>query len=134
MERLYKLENDKCLDYAVLQGCFAGMFGKVVQIAPVDDTCLDIKSKLVSYVASWVYLFDMYIDLECDRASGSFNAILQNGGDDESKMIVRNILTEVLSDAEKLCNLLPYSAETEIIQNIISYGLPMQMRTHGVIL
>jgi len=128
MIELYRLEKMKCSDYSTLIKCFSGMFEVIIQEASSLTTNSDIKSKLIYNVASWIYLFDMYVDIEKDTSTGDFNAIILNGGDKEAKKNIYEILITVLKEAESLSNLLPYSNETSIIQNIVSYGLPMQMK------
>jgi hypothetical protein len=126
MRQLYALEDCKCSDYPALQDCFADMMSSIVISAPISDDTLDIKAKIVYHVAAWVYLFDMLIDIEADKKSGDFNAILLNGAVDAQNDVL-DILTGHIHDAEQLSRLLPYSEEVAIIQNIISYGMPMQM-------
>ena len=130
LKQLYVLEGNKCTDYAVLQDYFAGMFHSIVSAAPANDELLDIKGKLVYHVAAWIYLFDMLIDMEKDEKSGDFNAILLNGGKDAQDAVCEILATHI-NDAEQLSRFLPYSDEVAIIQNIISFGLPSQMKEHN---
>jgi len=126
MKQLLLLERSRCANYALLQDCFAEILSSVVKSAPIDDELLEIKAKLIYHVAAWVYLFDMLIDMDVDMKSGSFNAILLNGGKSVQNDVYA-ILSSHIHEAELLSNLLPFSDEASIIQNVISFGLPLQM-------
>ncbi|MBR5020995.1 MAG: hypothetical protein IKY17_05135 [Oscillospiraceae bacterium] len=127
MAKLQELEQRQCGDWEQLDRCFPQILYDIFDCAPIRDEFTQVRGMLSRHVAAWVYWFDMLQDLEQDRHDGSYNAILLQGDEARAVAKVRELLYQHLADAEALCDLLPYSDETEIIRNIVTMGLPGQM-------
>lgn len=129
MEKLYKLESSRCNDLKELEKCFASIFYDVFLFAPVGDEYISTKAEIAYHVGAWVYWFDMLNDVEEDRQSGNFNAILLQKFPSNAEAEVRNLCLDHLGIAETLVELLPYNDRIAIIQNVVCLGLPLQMDT-----
>lgn len=127
LETLRTLEQEKTTDLDALENSFCGIFRELYRNTPYADDCTELRGQIAFHIAAWVYWFDMLQDVDEDKKSGNFNAILLG---DESVMITRitERLTAHLEAAETLCEALPHSRFVGIIRNIIAYGLPMQMQ------
>lgn len=127
MDKLYSLEQERCSDLIMLENCFTSMFYDFFQRFEKRDELSKVKGELASHVAAWVYWFDMYIDMEKDRSSGDFNAILLQKDLSKGKAWVWDRMLYHLESAEQLLNVLPNSDNTGIIRNVLEIGLPLQM-------
>lgn len=76
----------------------------------------------------------MLQDLEEDRKEHTFNAILLHEDEDSAISRVKALLIMHITEAEALCELLPYTDNMAIIQNIVANGLPRQMLDAGILL
>lgn len=132
MRNIVAMEQQHCTDWNLLDHCFSDILYQVFLCAPHKDEFTDIRAQLSRHVAAWVYWFDMLQDLEEDRKEHSYNAILLN--EDESSAIskVKELLITHIAEAEALCELLPYTDNMAIIQNIVTTGLPRQMLEAGI--
>ena len=128
MSSLNKLEASKCSDFTILVNCFAGCFSDIFLFAPIHDEFSVIRAKIAYHIAAWVYLFDMLQDVADDRKTDNFNAILLQENEYDGKVQVLELLNEHIVEAIKLLDLLPYSPNIPILNNIISIGLPLQIR------
>lgn len=133
MEGLVKLEEAGCRDFDALENCFPSILYDAVLFAPEQDAFAEVRGRLAKHVAAWVYWFDMLQDLEEDRKVGSFNAILLYEDEGYAFSQLKDRLLLHLSEAEMLCEVLPYTDATAIIRNIVTVGLPKQMKDAGVI-
>lgn len=127
MQTLYGFENQKCSSFTMLEQCFASSFSDMFLLSPVEDEFALIRSEIAYHVAAWVYLFDMLQDMEKDRKSKDFNAILLQLNEDSGKAEVEELLTAHIAKAVELLDLLPYSPNIPILKNIVSLGLPLQV-------
>lgn len=130
MLELNQLEKKKCVDFETLERCFASVFTDVCACDPSADEYADIKGKMAYHIASWVYWFDMLLDMNKDRDSHDFNAILLQSSESEGRLRVLRSLNEHLEKAEWLCGHLPFSDGTAILSNIICVGLPAQLEAY----
>lgn len=126
MQMLYVLEQQKCKDFMVLEQCFAGCFSDMFALAPGEDAFSSVRGEIAYHVAAWVYLFDMLEDMEKDRASNDFNAILLQDDEEKGRSELSGRLTAHIARAAELIELLPYSPNTAIVTNIVALGLPVQ--------
>lgn len=126
MQSLYSLESQKCSSFIALERCFATCFSDMFLLAPVEDEFSTVRAKIAYHVAAWVYLFDMLQDLEKDRKSNDFNAILLQMDEETGKAEVLQLLSAHIAKATELIELLPYSLNIPIMKNIVSLGLPLQ--------
>lgn len=131
MNHLLELEKGNCIDWKTLDSCFPGIMQDAFLCAPIPDEFASIKGQIAKHIAAWVYWFDMIQDLEEDRSTNNYNIILCLP-EKEAKERIYQLLMNHLCAAEKLCNLLPFSDEVSIIQNIIGIGLPQQMQEIGI--
>lgn len=134
---LHIFETKNCTDLAQLQECFARIFKDIIQYLP--DESEDMKKILgeISYhVAAWVYLLDMYDDREKDRKEHNFNPLLQENfamNHITTKEMISNLLIQHMEAAKTWLQILPYSDETAILENIFDFGMPTQMRRIGLV-
>lgn len=131
MAELLALEKEKCTDFDHLEKVFCSIFSNMFMNAPYSDPYMEVKAGIAYHVAGWIYLFDMFQDVEDDRKTGNFNVLLLK---DEglAKEELKSRLIMHLEKAEVLCNVLPYSDNTAIISNIITLGLLQQMIAVGM--
>ena len=127
MDELYTLEKDNCSVFMDLETCFCSMFFDFFASYKNTDDYKEIRGKLAYHVAAWVYWFDMYMDIDQDRKTGDFNAILLQKDIIEGQQWVWDRLLYHLDSAEKMLNLLPYNDNIPILYNIVTIGMPMQM-------
>jgi hypothetical protein len=128
MDELYSLEKNNCSIFMDLETCFSSIFFDFFANYETMDEYKEIRGRLAYHVAAWVYWFDMYMDIDKDRASGDFNAILLQEDVAEGQQWVWTRLLYHLESAEKMLNLLPYNDNTPILYNIVTLGMPMQMK------
>lgn len=131
MNRLQELEKKNCTDWNVLDSCFPDIMLNTFLCSTHPDEFTSIKGQIAKHVASWVYWFDMLQDLDEDRKDNNYNILLYLP-EAETKEKIHQLLIDHLCAAEKLCNLLPFSDEVSIIQNIIGLGIPNQMKEAGI--
>lgn len=133
MNNLYELEKSNCSDFQNLENCFAKVFSDFYDSSQCGDEYKEIRGKIAYHVAAWVYWLDMYIDIDEDRESGDFNAILLQKDIEVGKAWVKKRMLEHIESAETLLNILPFNDNTSIAYNIISVGMPMQMQKNHII-
>ena len=127
MENLYRLENERCSDFATLERTFSSSFADIFTCAPNCDVFTTLRAQLAYHVAAWVYWFDMLQDVEMDRLSGDFNAILLQENELEARTEILNLLDRHIDQAHDILEMFPYNENTPIVKNIILLGLPMQV-------
>lgn len=133
VQTLYQLESEKCANLEQLEIAFASSFRDIVNSAPFPVEDVEIKSLLAYHMAAWLYWFDMIIDLEEDRRSGDFNAILLGSYEHATYEKVLELLFMHMYKAERASELLSYNENTAIIQNIVKLGVPMQMKENNLL-
>lgn len=69
----------------------------------------------------------MLQDVELDRSSGDFNAILLQENETDARAEILDLLDGHVRQAHDILNMLPYNENTPIVKNIILLGLPMQV-------
>ena len=127
METLCRLENEQCSDFATLEHAFSLPFADIFTCAPDRDVFASLRAQLAYHVAAWVYWFDMLQDVELDRSSGDFNAILLQENETDARAEILDLLDGHVRQAHDILNMLPYNENTPIVKNIILLGLPMQV-------
>lgn len=132
MRHIVALEQRRCTDWDLLDHCFSDILYQIFHCAPRKDEFSDIRAQISRHVAAWVYWFDMLQDLDEDRKNHTFNALLLHEDEASAFSYVHEILIKHITDAEELCELLPYTDNMSIIQNIIKTGLPRQMLAAGL--
>lgn len=137
MQSLLELEKENSTDLAKLEKCFADMFIKVLKLLPdTDEDQKAVLGKIAYHIAAWVYFIDMYDDREKDKKTGNFNPLLNTavfGKDEQIKNRLCDILITHIEMAKKLSSVLPYTDSTPIIENVLYYGMPEQMRKIGLL-
>lgn len=131
LNQLIELETEKCVNWELLDSCCPTIMQDAFLCSPLQDDFTSIKGQIAKHIAAWVYWFDMLQDLEEDRKDENYNILLYLP-EDEAKERIYQLLINHLCAAEKLCNLLPFSDEISIIQNIICLGIPNQMKETGI--
>lgn len=134
MANLYELENNKCADLKTLEKCFCSMFSKVFEFTSSEDEYASLKGEIAYHISAWVYFFDMLQDLEKDKEKGDFNPLLLAESEQQAKKVIIEMMTSHVARAEDLLNLLPYNDCTAIVGNIISLGIPSQMKQANIIM
>lgn len=130
LKNLTALEQAGCdrLDEVAHQ--FADLCGRLTAEAPlINSEALARIVYQISYnTARWVYIIDAYDDMEKDKQRNNYNPIAAEsarrgilGG--ELAEWIKNTLFCSLYSASRACALLPKSANTPIISNIIDYGM-----------
>ncbi len=132
MDKLYKLESEKCSDFDKLEECFVEIFRLIYTTRKSMNVYDELRGDISYHIGAWVYWFDMCVDVQKDKEKGDFNAILQQKDLDLGKKKVIKKILEHLEDAERMIKLLPYSDNNIILQNIVKYGLLKQMEEYGI--
>lgn len=107
-------------------GCFGDLLAALFSYQ--DDAWSEPLRRMGFYLGKFIYLLDAYDDLEKDRASGSFNALLpvqaryrQEGGDFDG--YVRTLLTMLMSSCCRAFEALPIVENADILRNILYAGV-----------
>ena len=133
MAKLLELEKANCGDLEMLESCFADIFKEgILQIQSMDDQTRDICSKIAYHISAWVYLIDMFDDIDKDIKNNDFNP-LKHIEREKAKGIILEKTISHLETALKLSKVLPYSDTTPIINNLLNFGLPKEMARVGLI-
>ena len=133
MSRLYVLEKERSIELFELEDTFASIFSEIFNCAPVKDELNEIKGKIAYHVGAWVYWFDMLCDEKKDAEDGAYNVILISDSPDSTRKEIVYRCFSHLEQAEKLLGALPYSQNASILENVITRGLPCQMREIGLV-
>jgi len=131
MANLLTLEKEHCTDFERLEESFCSIFSNMFIDAPYSDSYIKIKAGISYHVAAWIYLFDMFQDVDEDRKAGNFNVLLLKDEVEARKELQSRMIMH-LEKAEELCETLPYTDNTAIISNIITLGLLKQMIAAGI--
>lgn len=123
--RLRQLENEGCASLDRTADCFAGLLRAA---APVTGECGRDRAmaELLYHLGRWVYLIDAVDDLPADRKAKRYNPVVARfgGWTEEDQAYLRQLVDHSLALAGAAMELLPPTACTPAVENIIYSGLP----------
>ena len=129
LKQLLIYEKNKCRDYVFLSDYFGECIGRVT--AQIGNVLEDKhRQKIISLVSACVYLIDILDDVEKDAKNGDYNPlnIIGNGKARlEDIVALKGLVFENLSQAMEMLELLPYTENTAVLRNILSFGMPMRV-------
>lgn len=112
-------------DGATASRAFAGLLEALMHIGlrdePLDRPFKEALALFGRQLGEWIYLIDALDDQAEDSRSGRWNALAQFAGSREECNVRLAFLEE---EMDRICALLPYWQNAEIISNIIQLGLP----------
>lgn len=137
MNSLLELESSNSTDIKELENQFASIFKEVFMFLPdTDIETREVLSIIAYHISAWVYVCDMFDDQEKDSRKNNFNPLLNSdiyGNEYEKKQYVNLLLVSHIEEIRKCLAILPYNQGTPIIENIVNFGLPEQMRLIGLL-
>ena len=98
----------------------------------MDNGTKEICSKIAYHISAWVYLIDMFDDIDKDIKNNDFNPLKHIEREKARSVILEKTLSHI-ETAIKLFEVLPYSDTTPIINNLLNFGLPKEMARVGLI-
>lgn len=134
LARLNALEDGHCESIDRAADAFASLL-KVCAGYHKDETLRRTKELLLYHVGRFLYLTDALEDLPKDNKSGAYNPLryryeLQDGKlmQTDREQLMETVDASVSMAASAL-ELLPETADREILRNIIYYGLPAVLKS-----
>lgn len=133
LERLSALEDQRCESIDRAADAFASLL-KACAGYHTDETLRRMKELLLYHVGRFLYLTDALEDLPKDNKSGAYNPLryryaLQDGKLTQTdKEQLLETVDASISMAASALELLPETADREILKNIVYYGLPAVLK------
>ena len=131
LEELAVLENEGCQSLDETSDKFARITALAAEYADGEEK-RRILNELLYHIGRWIYIIDAYDDLSEDAEEHSYNALAARFGtdtlSDEDRDTVRITLDNSLGLAAAAYELLPRGIWSEILDNIIYYGLSSVQR------
>ncbi len=125
LETLEALERDRCPSIDRTADAFACLLQAAAE-SEEDPVRRRVLGQLLYHVGRWIYLVDAVDDLEEDAREGNYNPVALRFPDASNR---EETLRVSLSGSLSLCRgafeLLPGTAWSEIVANILYLGLPM---------
>lgn len=134
LARLSALEDRRCASLDRAADAFASLL-KACAGYHSDESLRRMKELLLYHVGRFLYLTDALEDLPKDNKSGAYNPlryryVLQDGAlTQEDKEQFTQTVDASISMAASALELLPETADREILNNIIYYGLPAVLKS-----
>ena len=129
LEKLKKLENEKCEDIDSVSDVFANMMEGIAISAPNVEPYEKQLKWLFYNIGKYIYILDAVDDLIKDEQKNSYNVFLIKYKDKKAAQIAVEIKEQVkynlamsLSEASKAYELLPVKKNEGILKNIIYDG------------
>lgn len=129
LAQLHALEDGCCASLDRPADAFAGLLSVCADCVPEESVRRPMQL-LLYHVGRFLYLTDALEDLPKDNRSGSYNPLryrysLENGAlSAQDRAALLDTVEASVSMAASALELLPSTAEHEIVHNIIYYGLP----------
>ena len=133
LSALQALEEDKCPSIDRAADAFASMLRACA--GEEEGTQRRIKEALLYHVGRYLYLVDALEDLPKDRKKGSYNPLCyryevgEQGLSEEDLKELKDTIEGSVSMAASALELLEPGPNTEILRNIIYYGLPAVLQS-----
>ena len=127
LEMLSALEQDACSSIDRVADTFAVILQNA---APkTGDAVRDrVLSQLLYHLGRWIYLIDAQDDLEEDRHSGNYNAVLARFGSEGDMEAMDRTLRHSRNLMCSAAQLTDFGCRWPIIENILYLGLPLVQR------
>ena len=127
LELLHRLEDERCpsIDRP------ADTFATILQAAAPKsgDAGRDrAMEQLLYHLGRWIYLIDARDDLDEDRASGNYNPVALRYGEPADNPALVLTLDHSMNLMRAACALLDLGRQEELVQNVLSLGLPLIQR------
>ncbi len=124
LQKLSALEDERCDSIDRTADCFARILSACAEGSGERQRILE---QILYQVGRFIYLLDAADDLEEDRQSGNYNALLLRypDWDEEARESFRRSLALSRDSAIAALNLLEENSFTPITENILSLGLPL---------
>lgn len=111
--------QEKDLDY------IAGITGNMLKELFVykEDEWSEYLRNMGFYLGKFIYLMDAYEDLEKDKASGSYNPLLEKSTSENFSKYCNLILNAMMAECAKNFEILPILEYVDILRNILYAGV-----------
>lgn len=123
IEKLSELEQKKERNIDVVAGLTGEMLGEI--FAWKQDEWYDELKTLGFYMGKFIYLMDAYEDLDSDEKHNSYNPLLllREEQDKDFEVLVRLMMTSMMSECAKSFERLPILLHADILRNILYSGV-----------
>lgn len=127
LDELHRLEQENCPSLDRPADAFANL---LVAAAPEREQAGEQRAmeQLLYHLGRWIYLVDARDDLEEDRRSGNYNPIILRWGDAPADSELEATLNRSVAMMRSAADLLDFGRQTELIENVLNYGLPAVQR------
>ena len=121
--KLAEYEENKETNIDLVAGLTGEMLGEI--FAWREDEWYDELRTLGFYLGKFVYLMDAYEDLDKDEKKDSYNPLraLKKANDQDFEVIVKLMMTSMMSECAKSFERLPIILHADILRNIIYSGV-----------
>lgn len=120
---LHQLELENCPSLDRPADTFANLLA-AIEPRQEDMGHRRATAQLLYHLGRWIYLVDAADDLEQDRKSGSYNPIALRWGEKAAGQELEATLNRSLSLMRAAAALLDFGRQTDLIENVLDYGLP----------
>ena len=120
---LWELEKDGSEDVDAAAAAFGELMGQCFVYR--DDRWSESLYRMGSALGKFIYIMDAVMDLDADMHLGRYNPLLRQYGLDNGQRF-RDILKMLLSECVYYFDRLPLVQDTEILKNILCFGLWQQ--------
>lgn len=121
LSELSRLEEENVTDPDRVSGCFGKLMGQVLAFR--HDIYEEDLTKLGFYLGKFIYLLDAYEDLEKDRASGSYNPLVERSGAEDFEEWIFAVLEMMMTECAVRFERLPILENAAILRNILYSGV-----------
>lgn len=123
LEELRRLEQERCACVDRPADAFARLLVAAAPALP-DEGQRRAMEQLLYHLGRWIYLVDARDDLQEDLKSGGYNPVALRWGDAPEDTELDLTLTHSVSLMRSAAALLELGRQTEIVENVLNYGLP----------
>ena len=123
LELLHQLEQEQCPSLDRPADTFATL---LMAAAPTQTDVGQQRAmdQLLYHLGRWIYLVDARDDLDEDRKSGNYNPILLRWNGESKDAELEATLNHSIALMRSAAVLLGFGRQTELIENVLHYGLP----------
>jgi len=127
LEQLHQLEQERCPSLDRPADTFAKL---LMAAAPAVEDAGHRRAteQLLYHLGRWIYLIDARDDLEEDRKSGNYNPIALRWDGEILDEELQNTLNHSIALMRSAADLLNFGRQTELIENVLRFGLPAVQR------
>lgn len=123
LDELHHLERENCPSIDRPADTFARLLTAAAP-AREDEGQQRAMDQLLYHLGRWIYLVDARDDLKEDREQGNYNPIALRWGDAPADTELEATLNSSLALMRSAAALLDFGRQTELVENVLNFGLP----------